>query len=207
MDRMFQRTEYPDNAELGVMGRRWLVSLISAGAVAFAVAVGSGVNSMIASKGAVTGQTALARVNVTDSNELILDALLAPALADPSVPLRWVDPRVALRCGRYTSVTGNNRALVAGQLVPDGQFDVEWYSDGCHSSSAPDARIDGWVKLVVFREDWGFSAMIEPEGLRITRGGYEYAVGKRGSGSLARCAGSPERLVQTAFEDGAPVPC
>jgi hypothetical protein len=66
--------------------------------------------------------------------------------------------------------------------------------------------MDGWVKLTVFRENWGFSAMIEPEGLRITRGDYEYAVVKRGAGALSRCESS-ERLVATEFQDGEPVPC
>jgi hypothetical protein len=207
MERTSLHNQRRNDGELGLIGRTWLVSLVGAGAITFAVAVGSGVQGVIAAKSRVTERPAVARVKTVDSYELILDALLAPALANASVPLRWVDPRVALRCGRHTSVRVNNRALIAGQLVPDGQFEVEWYSDGCHPPGAPDARIDGRVKLVVFREDWGFSAMIEPEGLRIARDDYDYPVVKRGAGSLSRCGESPERLVQTAFEDGAPVPC
>jgi hypothetical protein len=206
MEREFKYSGSGDADSAAFTRRAWWVNVVSAAAIVFAVGIGSAVNSMVTGKGAIGMPSPPLSGKMLDPYDVILDALLAPVLVDPTVPLRWTDPRVAMRCGRYTSMTVNNRPLVAGALVPDGRFDLEWYSDGCHAPGTPDARIDGWVKLVVFREDWGFSAMIEPAGLRIARGDYEYPVVKRGSGALSRCQSS-EGLVATEFRDGEPVPC
>jgi hypothetical protein len=206
MEREFQYSRSGDADSAAFTRRAWWVNVVSAAAIVFAVGIGSAVNSMVTGKGAIGMPSPPLSGKMLDPYDVILDALLAPVLEDARVPLRFVDPRAALRCRRYTSVAVNNRPLIAGELVPDGRFDLEWYSDGCHAPGTPDARMDGWVKLTVFRENWGFSAMIEPEGLRITRGDYEYAVVKRGAGALSRCESS-ERLVATEFQDGEPVPC
>jgi hypothetical protein len=206
MEREFRYTKSGDTDANEFTRRAWLVNTVSAAAIVFAVVIGSAVNSIVSGRGALGMQSPAISGKMLDPYDVILDALLAPGLGDARVPLRWTDPRAGMSCGRYTTVTVNNRPPVAGALVPDGRFDLEWYSDGCHPPGTPDARIDGWVKLIVFREDWGFSAMIEPEGLRITRGDYEYPVVKRGGGALSRCQSS-ERLVATEFKDGEPVPC
>jgi hypothetical protein len=205
---MDSNSRYDDHADddNAFTRRAWLVNAVSAAAIVFAVGVGSAVNGIVGARSAIKVQSPADPDRTLDAYDLIADALLAPALADASVPLRWVDPRVASQCGRYTSITVNNRELVPGAAVPDGRFDIAWYSDGCHPPGAPDVRIDGWVKLVVFREDWGFSAIIEPERLNITRGDYDYPIVKRGGASLSRCQSS-ERLVPTTFEEGEPMPC
>ena len=61
----------------------------------------------------------------------------------------------------------NREPLLAGALVPDTPFELEWQADGCRPFGAHGSRFDGRVKLTVFREDWGFSAMVEPSGLRV----------------------------------------
>src|SRR5262245_25884887 len=55
---------------------------------------------------------------VPHASGAILNALLVPALDDDALPLRWRDPRTALRCGPDTTVRVNGEPLVAGALVP-----------------------------------------------------------------------------------------
>jgi hypothetical protein len=93
-----------------------------------------------------------------EPSRFILNALLVPALDSDAVPLRWVDPRPAMRCGPETAVRANHEPLLAGTLVPDLPFEVEWQTDGCRPFGARGPRFDGKVKLTVYREDWGFSA-------------------------------------------------
>ena len=61
----------------------------------------------------------------------------------------------------------NGKPLLAGGLVPDRPFEIQWQADGCRPFGTHGPSYDGRVKLTVFREDWGFSAMVEPLGLRI----------------------------------------
>src|SRR5262245_6516296 len=75
----------------------------------------------------------------------ILDALLVTALERDAVPLRWVDPRPALRCGPDTEVRVNGKPLAAGTLVPVMPFDLEWRTNGCRLG-AHGPRFDGRVK-------------------------------------------------------------
>lgn len=106
-----------------------------------------------------------------DASQYILNALLVPALDSDAVPLRWVDPRPILHCGPNTAVRVNRGPLLTGALVPGMPFELDWLMDGCRPFGAQGPRFDGRVKLMVFREDWGFSAIVEPSGLRITSAG------------------------------------
>ena len=119
-----------------------------------------------------------------DPSRFILNALLVPALDGDAVPLRWVDPRPALRCGPDTTVRVNREPLLAGALVPDRPFELEWQTDGCRPFGAHGPRFDGRVKLTVFREDWGFSAMVEPSGLRVALAENETILIQPGAASL-----------------------
>lgn len=114
----------------------------------------------------------------------LLNALLVPALDTDALPLRWVDPRPPALCGTQTTVRVNGKPLVAGTLVPDRPFELEWMADGCRPFGVAGARYDGAVKLTVFREDWGFSVMVEPAGLRVTSANQVSAWVPRGAVSL-----------------------
>jgi hemoglobin-like flavoprotein len=120
----------------------------------------------------------------TDHSRFILNALLVPALDSDALPLRWVDPRAASLCGPNTTVRVNGEPLSAGALVPNAPFELEWHANGCRPFGKAGPRFDGWVKLTVFREDWGFSAMVEPSGLRITSAENVIAMIKPGAASL-----------------------
>jgi hypothetical protein len=122
------------------------------------------------------------------SSRFVLDALLMPALDADAVPFRWVDPVAAMSCGPGTSVLVNRQPLRAGALVPDTPFELDWRADGCRPFGAAGARFDGRVRLTVFREDWGFSAMVEPTGMRIASPGEKPALLQRGGASLAYSA-------------------
>jgi len=103
-----------------------------------------------------------------DPSHFVLNALLVPALDTDAVPLRWVDPRPSMGCGPGSSVLVDGRPLRRGELVPDIPFELEWRSEGCKPFGAQGPRFEGTARLTVFREDWGFSAMVEPPGPRFT---------------------------------------
>jgi hypothetical protein len=104
----------------------------------------------------------------TDHTTFLLNALLVPALDTDALPLRWVDPRGPSQCGPHTTVRVNGAPLVAGALVPNQPFELEWQANSCRPFGKAGPRYDGRVKLTVYREDWGFSATVEPVQLRVT---------------------------------------
>jgi len=112
--------------------------------------------------------TAPAPIAALDVSPFVLNAFLVPALDSDALPLRWTDPRPPSSCGSATTVTVNGEPLVAGALVPDQPFELEWDAEDCHPFGAQGPKFDGRVKLTVYREDWGFSAAIEPSNLRVT---------------------------------------
>lgn len=132
-----------------------------------------------------------------DASRFILHALLAPALDRDSVPMRWVDPRPILHCGPNTAVRVNRGPLVAGALVPEMPFELDWLTDGCRPFGVHGPRFDGRIKLTVFREDWGFSAMVEPWGLRITSAGKVTTCIARGAAWLPGNLNLDESFVPT----------
>lgn len=119
-----------------------------------------------------------------DPSRFILNALLVPALDADAVPLRWADPRPASLCGPGTEVRVNRAPLVAGALVPDLPFEVEWQADNCRPFGPHGPRYDGRVRLTVFREDWGLSAIVEPSGLRVTSAGRTATLTRRSGAGL-----------------------
>ena len=134
--------------------------------LAIALAIGIKLAAGIATPGRIVG--AAAPGDGADPSRFLLNALLVPAIDDDVFPVRWVDPRPAARCGPGTSIRVNSRPLVPGAAVPETAFELEWQADGCHPFGAQGPRFDGRVKLTVFREDSGFSAIVEPSDLRIT---------------------------------------
>src|SRR5882724_7515845 len=105
---------------------------------------------------------------------------------DVAAPLRWVDPRPRLRCGPGTVVRVNGLPLRPGELVPDVPFELQWWTDQCYPFGLQGPRFDGGVKLTVFREDWGFSAMVTPSGLSATSAGTQVRI-QPGSARLPQC--------------------
>jgi hypothetical protein len=130
-----------------------------------------------------------------DPSRFILNALLVPALDGDAVPLRWVDPRRASLCGPDTLVRVNREPLRAGALVPDMPFELEWRTDGCRPFGAHGPRFDGGVRLTVFREDWGFSAMVEPAGLRVALSENETILIRPGAASMPQSGIADESAV------------
>lgn len=137
----------------------------------------------------------------------LLNVLLVPVLDAEAVPLRWVDPRRGMRCGPTTTIAVNGKPLAAGTLVPDLPFELEWHAEGCRPFGRYGPRIEGQVKLTVFREDWGFSAMIEPDQLRVVSANNQSVLIEAGAASLPRMADgdtSPKTAVRC---DGGKLPC
>jgi hypothetical protein len=104
----------------------------------------------------------------TNYSRFLLNALLVTALDTDALPLRWVDPRGPSQCARHTTVLVNGAPLVAGALVPNQPFELEWRAVACLPFGKAGPRYDGRIKLTVYREDWGFSATVDPRHFRIT---------------------------------------
>src|SRR5499426_71767 len=135
--------------------------------IALGLAVALGVAIMPTASGVRASRPSIAAAPAPTLDRFILTALLVPALDGDAIPLRWTDPRPISQCGPETTVRVNGEPLLAGALVPDTPFELEWQADGCRPFGAQGPRLDGRVLLSVFREDWGFSATIKPSGLRL----------------------------------------
>lgn len=191
---MHQHGKTSDEASRGLIGNKYVVYVASALALASALAFGTTQTSRNARPSRLP-IAAPPPPAAFDPSRFILNALLVPALDADAVPLRWVDPRPALHCGPDTAVRVNHEPLLAGALVPDTPFELEWQTDGCRPFGAQGPRFDGRVRLTVFREDWGFSALVEPAGLRVALAANESRLIRRGSASLPQFV-EDEELVE-----------
>ena len=149
------------------------IGLASVLGYALGLAAAAGLGSMISAASARPAPRADSSpsAGAFDASRFILNGLLVPALDADALPLRFVDPLPALRCRPGASVRVNGSSLRAGALVPDAPFELDWRTDDCHPFGAAGPRFDGKVKLTVFREDWGFSAVVEPAGLSVSAAG------------------------------------
>jgi hypothetical protein len=96
-----------------------------------------------------------------------LNAFLVPALdADADALPRWVDPRPVARCGPATDVRVDGGPLAAGAAVPATAFVVAWRADACRPFGAAGPAYSGDVRVTVFHDEHGVSAVVEPAGLR-----------------------------------------
>lgn len=179
--------EFARRAPLRAAGLFAAVGVASALGYALGLAAAIGLGAMVSATAArpVPPVAAAARP-AFDPSPFILNALLAPALDAEALPLRWVDPRPTMHCRPETWVRVNGRTLRPGELVPDAPFDLEWWADGCRPFGGAGPRFDGGVKLTVFREDWGFSAMVEPHGLRVASADGETEI-QRGGATMPQC--------------------
>ena len=171
---------------------------------ALGLAAAMGLGTMISAASARPAPQVLlsAPEGAFDPSRFILNGLLAPALDGDALPMRWVDPRPALGCGQAAVVRVNGKPLRPGTLVPDVPFELDWQADGCRPFGLAGPRFDGGVKLTVFKEDWGFSAMVDPRGLRVASADYRMPV-RHGTATMPQCIGAepPTRAI------GAPISC
>lgn len=173
----------PDEVACGPGGDTRAVCVVTALGLALAIAL---------STVEMSGNARPSPPPAFDSSRFILNALLVPALDADAVPFRWVEPRPALHCGPDTTVHVNRAPLVAGALVPDSPFELEWQADGCRPFGVHGPRFDGRVRLTEFREDWGFSAVVEPSGLRVASAENKTTSIQRGAASLPQFVDADE---------------
>jgi hypothetical protein len=187
----FAHIEYARRAPLRAAGLFTALGLASALGYALGLAAAIGLGAMISATaaGPLRPPVTPGAHAAFDASRFILNGLLAPALDPEAVPLRWVDPRPTLHCRPETMVRVNGLRLRSGDLVPDTPFELDWWADGCRPFGAAGPRFDGGVKLTVFREDWGFSAMVEPRGLRVASAEGETEI-TRGAATMPQCIGA-----------------
>lgn len=177
--------EYARRAPLRAAGLFTAIGLASALGYALGLAAAVGLGAMISATFAQPAK-APAAAAAFDPSRYMLNAFLVPALDPDAVPLRWVDPRPAMSCDRNTAVRVNGERLKPGELVPDAPFELEWLTQGCRPFGPAGPRFDGGVTLTVFREDWGFSAMVRPLNLRAVSGGTTIPI-RRAAASYPQC--------------------
>ena len=195
MDHMHNREQTPEDVALRTIGHKGIAGFFAALAFA-AVLLLSGIQTAGGTRS--VEPPADAAPVASDSTRFILNALLVPALDDDALPLRFADPRPIAQCGPHTGVRVNGKPLVAGALVPDKPFELEWLMNGCRPFGRSGPRFDGAVRLTVFREDWGFSAMSEPAGLRVTSAANETTLMRVRSAALPQSVDAEEPVLLTA---------
>lgn len=177
------------------MDRRMRVACLVVVALGFCAAIGIGMGAVRKADSARAGLPPgadSAPYVAPYASRFLLNALLVPALDVDAMPLRWVDPRSALGCGPGSAVRVDGAPLVAGALVPDAPFELEWLSDGCRPFGRAGPRFDGRVQLTVVRENWGFSASVEPSDLRVAWGKNGTTWLQPGSASMPLCIDADE---------------
>ncbi len=184
---LYRLIRLAQTASLRVVGLLTALGLVTALGYALGIAAALGILMKAGSARSSQPPVSAAPPRALDSSRFILNALFVPALDVDALPLRWVDPRPRMRCGPGTAVRVDREPLRAGALVPDMPFELEWRTDGCRPFGAHGPRFDGRVKLTVFREDWGFSAMVEPSGLRVTSAGNKTISIQPGAVSMPQC--------------------
>jgi hypothetical protein len=184
--------DYARRAQLRAVGLFSAVGFASALSYALGLAAAIVLGSTVSTTLARPAHEPPAGPQGLDPSRFILNALLVPALDPDSSTLRWVDPRPRLRCGPGTVVRVNGMPLRSGDLVPDAPFDMEWWADECYPFGVAGPRFDGGARLTVYREDWGFSAMVAPAGMQAVSNGVRVAI-RRGAATYPQCieAGAP----------------
>jgi hypothetical protein len=202
MNRVNTYDKAPGDAARGTTNRTRFVQLTVLALAAVGLAIYLTANTARSDRLPVTAAAPAAM----DSSRFILNALLVPALDIDALPLRWVDPRPASRCGPNTTLRVNGEPLLAGALVPNTPFELEWQADGCRPFGAAGPRFDGAIKLTVFREDWGFSAMVKPSDLRVTSVENVTTLIQPGAASLPTDAEADNAVKRTALRSDGSLP-
>jgi hypothetical protein len=116
------------------------------------------------------------RLAADDFRRYALNALLVPLLDDDTPP-RWSDPLLATDCLRVV-VTVDGAPLVPGALVPARAFILVWTMDRCMPFGSA-LELSGKVELLVFHDGLGYSAIVQPQGLRLATSAGSQAFAER----------------------------
>jgi hypothetical protein len=135
--------------------------------LAFALVLALGFTSIAGVALASKHARELAKRAPTDPHTYVLDTLLAASVDREATPFTWVERRPLLRCGPRTTLRVNGESARPGMPLPTRPFEVEWRADRCMRLDATAGWIDGHVRMMVFREDWGFSAILYPTQMQV----------------------------------------
>jgi hypothetical protein len=100
-----------------------------------------------------------------DFSRFALNALLATLLDDDEPP-RWSDVALSHFCGPAAHVEVNGMPLAHGSRIPTTSFTVRWSMDQC--TPLEGIELNGTVELLVFHEDSGLSAIVNPDRLIVS---------------------------------------
>lgn len=109
----------------------------------------------------------------------LFSVLVATLMDDEAESPTWVDPRPLLACAPGSSFRINDRLLQPGAPVPAGVVTVDWFARDCRPYGLAGPRLDGHLRFVMAREDWGLSAARVPlDDVRLVLDGHWRRVGR-----------------------------
>ena len=101
-----------------------------------------------------------------DLYRFALNAFLLPLL-DDAIPPNWTEVGVIYACGPATSIMVDGEPMVPGKPIPAKTFTVRLVMDGCSPMGRDSVELSGGVELVVSHRDFGLSAVVKPDQLRV----------------------------------------
>ena len=99
-----------------------------------------------------------------------LNVLLLP-LVDDDEPPRWAAAVAGGDCGASARIAVDGRPAVAGEALPARAFRLVWSGAGCGGFGDDIVEISGAVGLWIFHDGDAWSAVVEPDRLRVVSGG------------------------------------
>ena len=123
-----------------------------------------------------------------------LNVFLLP-LVDDDEPPRWAAAVAGDDCGAAPRISVDGRPLVAGAALPARAFRLVWSGTRCGGLGDDIVAISGTVTLWIFHDGDSWSAVVEPDPLRIASGGGAFVLTRRFAARtpLAPPSALPER--------------
>jgi len=129
-----------------------------------------------------------------------LNVLLLP-LVDDDEPPRWAAAAAGGDCGAAPSISVDGRPPVAGEALPARAFRLVWSGTRCGGLGDDIVEISGTVSLWIFHDDDAWSAVIEPDRLRVVTGGGALMLSRR-FGARTPLAPPPPEAVAASSRSG-----
>lgn len=107
-----------------------------------------------------------------------LNVLLLP-LVDDDEPPRWAAVEARDDCGAAPRVSVDGRPVVAGEALPARAFQLVWSGTTCGGFGDDIVEVSGTVTLWIFHDGDAWSAVVEPDRLRVVTGGGGFVLTRR----------------------------
>ncbi len=120
----------------------------------------------------------------------VLNVLLLP-LVDDDEPPRWAAAVVGGDCGAGPRVSVDGRPAVAGEALPARAFQLVWSGASCGGFGDDLVEVSGTITLWIFHDGDAWSAVVEPDRLRVVTGGAAFVLTRRFAASTPLASARP----------------